>query len=591
MLHQQAISAEPASTSRPSWPRDHWRWLLRAAGIAAATLAIGEWSGPLEPYAVWFWLWLAGLVAWVASFPPAVRRCPFPSPGVLLWLLGILGLAVALRLPRIADIPANISIDELLPAMEAMHLARGNPVNVFSSVGWFTMPNLSFAFPALVMKVIGVSFYAQRLSSLLLGVAGLVATFLLARRLFGDVTALIGTFLMTVSFWHIHNSRTGFPFVQSSFCPALVLYLLVRARQDGSRAVLAAAGVVMGVAVQGYFPVRILLVAAPLFLVMDWLAQRTPLRTVCVEAAVVATGALLVLGPLFKSVPLEILAGRSVGVLLGRPAILDSSEHFYHVQGLWMVFTRNLSESAQMFTNWADVCVLNRSPGGLLDSGTLAALLLGIVVAALRGGEYVWFLLLWSAVTFAFGTAFTDAPRASYRLAAAMPALFILAGMGIDHLLVAATPSSRWYRRTVRAAVLVALAVWVGRENYHAFFVRYANGDGHETVASMELRFMGDHCDGRAFYAFGSEPQGSETQLFCDNLRTLNRGQLPGLVDVTRPATFLVSDWQRQWLENLRTCYPEAEFSAHTAPDGRPLFTRVDVPILQLIAPHRGCGG
>jgi len=212
-------------------------------------------------------------------------------------------------------------------------------------------------------------------------------------------------------------------------------------------------------------------------------------------------------------------------------------------------------------------------------------------LAVLRGGEYVWFLLVWGAFTFVVGTAFTDAPRASYRLAAAMPAFFILAGMGIEHLLAAAEPSSRWYRRTVRFAVLLALAVWVGRENYRMFFIRYVNADGHETVGSMELRAMGEDCDGRVFYFFGSEPQGSETQLFCADQRTLNRGQLPGLVNVTRPATFFVADWQRQWLENLRACYPDAVVAPHISPDGRALFTRVDVPIIQLIAPRPACAG
>jgi len=244
-----------------------------------------------------------------------------------------------------------------------------------------------------------------------------------------------------------------------------------------------------------------------------------------------------------------------------------------------------------MFTSWADVCVLNRSPSGLLDSGTLAALVLGILVALLQGGEYVWLMLIWAAFTFAVGVAFTDAPRASYRLAAAMPALFILAGLGIERVLMAAAPPSRWYRRTVRAAVLLALAVWVGWQNYHLFFVRYASGDGHETVGGMEMRFMGDHFDGRMFYGFGSEPQGAETQLFCTDLRTLNRGQMPSGVDVTRPATFFVNDWQHQWLTILRTCYPAAEFTPHVAPDGRPLFTRVDVPITELIARHPGCVG
>lgn len=588
MLDRQLISEEPAPTM--AGLSRHWRVAVRAGGIAAAVAAILLWPGS-SPYGVWFWVWLAGLVAYAASFSPALQRSPFPSPAVLLWLFGILGLAVALRLPGIADNPANISIDELLPAMEALHIARGGTANVFSSVGWFSMPNLSFTFPALIMKALGPSFYAQRLSSVLMGIGGIIAVFLLARRLFGDGTALISSFLMAVAFWHIHNSRTGFPFVQSSFCPALVMYLLVRARQDQSRATLAVAGVALGFALQCYFPVRILLVTVPLFLVMDWLAQRTAVRTVCIEATIVVTGAVLVLGPLLMSVPWNVLAGRSVGILLGRPAVLKSAAQMYHVQGLWMLFTRNLTEAMGMFTTWADVCVLNRSPGGLLDSGTLAALALGVLVAVLQGGEYVWLLLVWAVFTLVFGVAFTDAPRASYRLAAAMPALFILAGVGVEHGLAVTAPSPRWYRRTIRLAALLALAAWVGWQNYQMFFVRYATGDGHETVGTTELRFMAAHCDGRVFYFFGSEPQGVETQLFCGDFRTLNHGQLPSGVDVTHPATFFVADWQGPWLDTLHDCYPAAAYTPHTARDGHMLFTSVEVPIPELIGGRNVCAG
>jgi 4-amino-4-deoxy-L-arabinose transferase-like glycosyltransferase len=581
----------PVPAPRHRGVRRYWRVVVRVAGCAAAVLAIARWPSAYPPYGPWFWGWLAGLLLYAASFAPAARRHPFPPPMVVLWLLGILGLAVALRLPRIADVPANISIDELLPAMEAWHIASGRPVNVFASIGWFSMPNLSFAFPALVMKAIGPPFYAQRLSSMLMGVGGIAATFLLARRLFGDAAALIGSFLMAVAFWHIHNSRTGFPFVQSTFCPALVMYLLVRARQQQSRACLAVAGIALGWALQCYFPVRILLVTAPLFLMMDWWAQRTAPRAVCAEAAIVATGALLAIGPLLRSVPLEALAGHSLGVLLVRPGALDHASEVYHVQGLWPVFQRNLAESAGMFTSWADVCVLNRSPGGLLDDGTLAALLLGILVALLQGGAYVWFLLIWAAVTFVFGVAFSDAPRASYRLAAAMPALFILAAVGVERVLVATAPSSRWYGRTVRVAVLLALAWWVGWQNHRRFFLQYTSGDGHETAVATELRFMGAHCDGRAFYFFAGESLGPETQLFCPNLHMLSRGQVPNAIDVTRPATFFVTEWQGQWLDTLRTCYPGAQVTPHVARDGRPLFTRVDVPVPQLVARRAGCAG
>ena len=92
-----------------------------------------------------FWLWAGALAGYALSFRPAER--PFTKPGVLViaLLFGILGLATWLRLTALEDIPANISIDEILPSVEAANIARGAVPNVFSSAGWFGMPNLTFS--------------------------------------------------------------------------------------------------------------------------------------------------------------------------------------------------------------------------------------------------------------------------------------------------------------------------------------------------------------------------------------------------------------------------------------------------------------
>lgn len=243
-----------------------------------------------------------------------------------------------------------------------------------------------------------------------------------------------------------------------------------------------------------------------------------------------------------------------------------------------------------MFTTWADVCVLNRSPGGLLDYGTLASVGLGILVAFLSGGRYLWLLLIWVGVTFVVGVAFTDAPRASYRMAAAMPAVFLLAGVGVSHMLSAAG-GSRWYRCVVHPLVGLVLAGWITWQNYQLFFVRYAAGDGREVPGSAQLRFMEAHCDGRVFYTFGNEPPGPETRLFCSDLKTVRPGQLAASLDLTSPATFFVAESQRLVLERLRFCFPTADYVPHQGHDGRLLFTRVDVPVTELIARYQTCPG
>jgi len=593
MLKPQSLPP-PVPGAQPGVPsrRHDWRLPLRLAAIIIATAAVVWWPRMNGGYGAAFWLWAAAVAGYALSFRFAERRSTKPGVLVCAALLGIVGLAALLRLTALEDIPANISIDEILPSLEAQHIAHGEAPNVFSTTGWFYMPNLTFAFPALVVKAVGHDpFLAVRLSSALMGLAGIVSVFLLGRRLFGDRVGLVASFLMAVAFWHIHNSRTAFPFVQSSFCTALAIYLLLRAQQDRSRATFALGGIILGMALQCYFPVRILILLCPLFFVVDGLRYDVPMRTMVSDAACFVAGALLVLSPLLVSTPWDVLAGHSQNVLITNPAVLDELSQQYHVSGLPAVFGRNLKEAAAMFTEWADMCVLNRSPAGLLDVGTLVALIIGVLGALLEGDLPALLLVAWASLTFVFGVAFGDWPRASYRLAAAMPALFILAAYGIERCFLSIRPPWRWYRLVVRPALIAVIAAWVLRQNYHLFFIDYARGDGRETADGAARRLLSAHCDGRQFYFVGDlvgmnvvpeEPPGLD--LFCPQHQAVAAEQIPQVVANLQPATFLVPPADIRIVDALRRCYPAAQVSAHHSKDGRLLFTTVDVAGRDLMA-------
>ena len=581
----EEISAPWAGIDRPL--------LVRAIAIVGAVVAIGLWHSTPVGYGVWFWVWAICVLAYVISFPGALQpQRPLPAAAWIA-LLVIVGLAAALRLPAIYAIPANISIDELLPGIEAAQIAAGLKPNVFHSLGWFSIPNLAFTPAAVVIAVTGTEpFYGLRLASFITGIAGIICTFLLARRLLNARAAMFASCFMALGFWHIHNSRTGFPFAQSSFAPPLVLYLLVRAQQDRSRIALAAAGVCCGFALELYFPVRILLLLCPLFLATEWISAKTRPRAMLSQAAIFTGGLFLVLGPLLVSVPWQTLVGHSRDILLTRPGILEELSHRYRVVGLWNVFRINLVEATRMFTSWADVAVLNRSPAGLMDDGTLIAMLAGILVATLEGGAAALLLLVWAALTFVFGVAFTDTPRASYRLAAAMPAFYILAGYAVDRVLFATASPRRWYRFTIRPALVLTLFAWIGWQNYHLFFVDYATNDGKEVPWPAALRFMAARCDGRHFYIVPkADPfAASETlNLFCTDHSTLEARDIPSGILTSRPVTFLIMGQQFAALTALNRCYPRAQVTQHRSANGLPLFASIDVDVDDLVAAHTSC--
>jgi hypothetical protein len=565
--------------------------------MAALLLAIKLWPPTNSGYGVAFWLWVSAVVAYALSFGRARRMSASPSRMVQVTLVGILVLAAVLRLVLIKRFPAEIHIDEILPGIEALHIVQGKAPNVFSSVGWFTTPNLAFAFPALAMEIGGHDLLrAARLTSAVMGVAGILALYFLARRLFEDRVALIASFLMAVSFWHIHDSRTAFSYIQSSFCAALVMYLVVRARQNRSRATLALAGIALGFALECYFPLRILLLVCPLF----WLpaVSRQPARATLADAATFVTGALLVLTPLLFNVRWSVLVGHSQQVLITNPAVLEDLQRRYDVVGLPAVFLRNLRETAAMFTEWAAPCVWHQTPAGLLDAGTLGAVLVGVLAALLGREPEALLLVAWAALTFALGVAFTSAPRAAYRMGVAMPALFILAGYGVDRVLGCADSVPRRYGHAVRPVVLAGFALWVLAVNCESFFVRYANGAGRENSDSKARKLLAAHCDGREFFFVGRwrSPTGGviyepgALDLFCPQHKPVTAQQIRAGIQTTHAATFLVSEEDNPAIEILRRCYPAAQIVPRRSRDGHLLFVGVDIAAGALADGHQ-CDG
>jgi 4-amino-4-deoxy-L-arabinose transferase-like glycosyltransferase len=569
------------------------RAVLGVVCLVGAAVAIVLWPQPAIGYGRIFWLWLASALGFAAAFPPAAEPYPKPTLTILLALLAIVIFAAALRLPEIEQIPANIAIDEVYPGLEALHIAKNGGFNVFSHLGWFNIPSLCFGYPAVVMKLLdGYGLYELRISSAIMGLAGLVVTFLLGRRWLGDIAALVAAFLMAAGFWHVHNSRTGFPFIQSSFAVPLVLYLIVRARQDRSLRVMAVAGLCLGVALQGYFPLRVLVVLVPILLVGMWMAARESPRRILIEGFAFTAAAAIVVGPLFRSVSLERLLERSYSILIFRSGVAEWLAEGYRATGTAPVLWQNLQESAGMFIDWADVCILNRSPGGLLDGVTLAAVATGSLVALMRGHRRALFLVFWAALVFLFGAALTDAPRASYRLAPAMPALFLIAGFGVRNVFFAEPPAHWWQRWLIWPALVSAFAVWVTYTNYQRFFVEYSmKGDGREFALAATLRLVGDQCDGRQFYWISGDQarQSDLFELFCPDFRALDDSAMPQALDRTRPATFIVMRPSPMTLARLKSCFPESRPVTVRAADRRYMFLRFDVSAASVAAARQSC--
>lgn len=158
---------------------------------------------------------------------------------VNIFVILILILAAVLRLWNLADFPAGFNADEAAIGYNAYSLIEtgkdeygaGFPL-VFKSFGDFK-PGLYFYFVLPFIKLLGLSEWAVRIPSALLGIGTVYLIFSLGRKIFqNSAVGLVSAFLLAISPWHLHFSRGGWESNAATFFIALGVYFFVRAMEE-----------------------------------------------------------------------------------------------------------------------------------------------------------------------------------------------------------------------------------------------------------------------------------------------------------------------------------------------------------------------
>lgn len=120
------------------------------------------------------------------------------------WTLG--AFSVVAFILRIWDLNSDLWIDEVFTLLDFVRQPLGTIVTSFPSQNQHMLFSLLARFST---DVFGESAWALRLPSVIFGVASIWAFFFLARQLFGNREALLGSALMTVSYHHIWYSQNA----------------------------------------------------------------------------------------------------------------------------------------------------------------------------------------------------------------------------------------------------------------------------------------------------------------------------------------------------------------------------------------------
>jgi 4-amino-4-deoxy-L-arabinose transferase-like glycosyltransferase len=425
-----------------------WTWLfgLAAAVVGAALVGGGRWRirGP-KTRAAWL------------------------EPGLL---LGVVAIAVWLRLPDLAAIPPNLHGDEVSIGLDARQVLAGEMPAVFA-VGWYEVPALSFTLHAATMAVFGDNLFGLRLASVIEGVLSIVLLYLLARRLWGARPALLAAAFMAVAAWHIQFSRTGFHYMQAPVVTLLALYFVVRGIQDRRPLDWLLCGMALGFSFEVYYAGRIAAALVGVYLAYHALTQRAFVRVQASGLVALAFGALVFLAPMaavYARSPASFFA-RTSGVLITSPDNLQHELGGYHVSTFQEVLAIQAQRTLEAFNIHGETSLQYGHPTPLLDFWTGGLLAMGAIGILLRLGSSRGALLAaWVWLTLFVGSVLTVDALFSPRVLLALPAMTIGVALVLDRA---------WHgvsRLTGRAGTfafalpVLAVVVLTLQANVHDFF-------------------------------------------------------------------------------------------------------------------------
>ncbi|MCA9868448.1 MAG: glycosyltransferase family 39 protein [Anaerolineae bacterium] len=190
----------------------------------------------------------------------------------LAYMVLALLVAAALRLPALTTVPPGAHYDEAANGVLAGDIGlRGErPIFIPSYTG---KEPLFFYAAGGLMRALGPSLFALRLTAAFIGLLTVAATYRLGREMLADRRiALLAAALLAISFWHVLFSRLGFRAISQPLLQALAVAALFRGLRSGRWPWLWLAGLLIGLTAYTYLAARlfpVLLAVALLPLLLD----------------------------------------------------------------------------------------------------------------------------------------------------------------------------------------------------------------------------------------------------------------------------------------------------------------------------------
>lgn len=194
-------------------------------------------------------------------------------------LVCILLIAAIFRLFNLNSIPPGVFQDEAVNTADA--LTRPGQVFYQANNG---REGLFMNLIALSFRVFGPGVWSLRIVSAVIGILTVLGTYLLAKQLFKkDFIALLSSFFIAVSFWHVNFSRISFRVIMLPFALIFFLYFFIKAldgireKKDSTRDFIIS-GIFYGLGFYTYTTYRATALIFPVIAFLYWIIFSKPQR-------------------------------------------------------------------------------------------------------------------------------------------------------------------------------------------------------------------------------------------------------------------------------------------------------------------------
>lgn len=490
---------------------------------------------------------------------------------ILLFLLLIVGSVI--RLSGLAEYPHGIWHDEAQNAIEAgkiLHEPGYWPIFV---AGRSQMAALPFYFFAPFLALFPDEVYGLRVATVVVGVASIISTWLLADLLFGVEVAFIAAALLAVMRWHITFSQFGMAMIFTSFFIPLISYFFLRAVLQEQLRYAVCAGIAMGIGLQTYYPmitVPLLLLGICFYLGIRRQFSIRKLKLVVVFL-IVATACYIPM-ILYATNNWEAFTARFAAASAASPsailkAIFDTSPES---KQLLDSIGESVMRHLKMFHFQGDANGRHNIPGApMLDTGTGILFALGfmVLVASISRWQSL-FLLLWvlmclSAGVFSIGF---EAPQGA-RTLGITPAISIISALPLGLLLKISR--GRVFIRALLLGISLGIYSWISFENYRQFFLVQRPNPAVWSAFAVEAKRIGEIVRDEAHEAIVYVPEqlstGSTQEFLAgidkiSRVRVFSRTNVLPLSDEGQKVVIFFYPQDVDTEETIKSYYPHATF-------------------------------